>query len=226
MDDGSWRPPTDAELKVLEARRERQDKISMIMGDYLLRGYKMLGDICDVCSTILLEDRQNNKYCIACSEVDTSENLKDNPVLSDAAAQRLVEELEANSEPQSHEPQATERTPLLPDRDRYVRSGGPSSGDAHASSVEGLPVFPSDNNVLSADACLGTTMALRVVQDKLEWATRELRTCSSVDLSIQMCNLVKSCAEALLALRNLGLDGEPASRDVRAQMSWQNPRPL
>lgn len=50
MDDDSWRPPTDAELKVLEARRERQDKISMIMGDYLLRGYKMLGDICDVCS--------------------------------------------------------------------------------------------------------------------------------------------------------------------------------
>ncbi|CAN8031221.1 hypothetical protein HPB47_027085 [Ixodes persulcatus] len=226
MDDDSWRPPTDAELKVLEARRERQDKISMIMGDYLLRGYKMLGDICDVCSTILLEDRQSNKYCIACSEVDTSENLKDNPVLSDAAAQRLVEELEANSEPQSREPQATGLTPLVPDRDRYVPRGDPSSGDTHASSVAGLPVFQSDNNAAPADSCLDATTAQRVVRDKLEWATRELRTCSSVDLSIQMCNLVKSCAEALLALRNLGLDGESASRDTSAPTSWRNLRPF
>lgn len=38
-----WRPPTEAELKVIEARRERNDKISSIIGGYLLRGYKMLG---------------------------------------------------------------------------------------------------------------------------------------------------------------------------------------
>ena len=47
--DFDWEPPTEAELKVIHARRERQDKISKLMGDYLLKGYRMLGDCCEVC---------------------------------------------------------------------------------------------------------------------------------------------------------------------------------
>ena len=49
-DDYEWEPPTEAEMKVIQARRERQDKISKLMGDYLLKGYKMLGEGCDVCA--------------------------------------------------------------------------------------------------------------------------------------------------------------------------------
>ena len=48
-EDFEWEPPTAAEMKVIEARRERQDKISKIMGDYLLKGFKMLGDCCETC---------------------------------------------------------------------------------------------------------------------------------------------------------------------------------
>lgn len=48
-EDFEWEPPTEAEMKVIQARRERQDKISKLMGDYLLKGYKMLGECCDVC---------------------------------------------------------------------------------------------------------------------------------------------------------------------------------
>lgn len=48
-DDLDWEPPTAAEMKVIQARRERQDKISQLMGDYLLKGYKMLDECCDVC---------------------------------------------------------------------------------------------------------------------------------------------------------------------------------
>lgn len=44
-----WEPPSEAELKVFQARRERQDKISKLMGDYLLKGYKMLSNCCDTC---------------------------------------------------------------------------------------------------------------------------------------------------------------------------------
>ena len=43
-DDGAdleWVPPSEAEQKVLNARRERSDKISKRMGDYLLKGYKI-----------------------------------------------------------------------------------------------------------------------------------------------------------------------------------------
>lgn len=48
-EDFKWEPPTEAEMKVIQARRERQDKISKLMGDYLLKGYKMLGEACEVC---------------------------------------------------------------------------------------------------------------------------------------------------------------------------------
>lgn len=44
-----WQPPTEAEMKLMQARRERSDKISKMMGDYLLKGYKMLGSTCREC---------------------------------------------------------------------------------------------------------------------------------------------------------------------------------
>ena len=48
-DDNEWQPPTEAELKILQARRERSDKISKLMGAYLLKGYKMMGTNCSTC---------------------------------------------------------------------------------------------------------------------------------------------------------------------------------
>lgn len=48
-EDFEWEPPSEAEMKVIQARRERQDKISKLMGDYLLKGYRMLSDCCDIC---------------------------------------------------------------------------------------------------------------------------------------------------------------------------------
>ena len=36
--DNDWKPPSDAEQKVLRARRERSDKISKRMAEYLLKG--------------------------------------------------------------------------------------------------------------------------------------------------------------------------------------------
>lgn len=48
-DEAEWEPPSEAELKVIQARRERQDKISKLMSEYLLKGYRMLGECCDEC---------------------------------------------------------------------------------------------------------------------------------------------------------------------------------
>ena len=38
--DNDWRPPTEAEKKVLMAKRERSDKISKRMAEYLLKGMR------------------------------------------------------------------------------------------------------------------------------------------------------------------------------------------
>ena len=44
-----WTPPTEAEMKVIQAKKERSDKISKLMGEYLLKGYRMLATTCAVC---------------------------------------------------------------------------------------------------------------------------------------------------------------------------------
>ncbi len=79
-------------MKVIQAKRERSDKISKLMGDYLLKGYKMLATSCPVCLTVELQDRTGTKFCVACTEVDCHETSKDDPALSSQAAERVVEE--------------------------------------------------------------------------------------------------------------------------------------
>lgn len=226
MEDYEWKPPSEAELKVLEARRERMDKISGIMGDYLLKGYKMLSEVCDVCSTILLEDRQRNAYCIACSEVDTMENVKDNPVLSDVAAQRLVEERQATSElttpsqSVSEDMHRNQAPQLIPRRATTVIASSASVPMAPATVVSMSPCILASRDpgicgsqqqmVENASVAPDSTQrdqevvaAMQAVQGKMVWATRELKMCSSVELSIQMCNLIKTCAEAITALNDM-----------------------
>lgn len=250
MESYDWKPPTEAELKVLEARRERMDKISGIMGDYLLKGYKMLSDVCDVCSTILLEDRQRNTYCIACSEVDTMENVKDNPVLSDAAAQRLVQECQASSEitAQSHSTLTSEENhhsthpvPLLvPRRATTVISSNatsPATPNTTASMTAAcVPVARGPGSFKSQQQIIGNGLtapadpaqqdqevaaAMQAVQGKMVWATQELKMCSSVELSIHMCSLIKTCAEAITALNDLrASEAEPvrsAAKQVKCE---------
>ena len=64
-----YQPPSEMEQQRLQRARERSNKISKILGDYLLKGYKMLGTTCNKCGTILLEDRQGEDYCVGCTEV-------------------------------------------------------------------------------------------------------------------------------------------------------------
>ena len=51
-EDSQWKPPTEAEKKVMQARRDRSDRISKIMGGYLLKGYKMLASECKRCGVL------------------------------------------------------------------------------------------------------------------------------------------------------------------------------
>jgi len=71
--DEVWQPPTEAQLKLFEARRQRSDKISKIMGQYLLKRWKMLSSECELCGTILVQapGPGGEDYCIGCNEVDS-----------------------------------------------------------------------------------------------------------------------------------------------------------
>ncbi|KAM4726894.1 protein ZNRD2 [Anableps anableps] len=220
-EDFEWEPPTEAEMKVIQARRERQDKISKLMGDYLLKGYKMLGDCCEVCGTVLLQDRQQKNYCVSCQELD-SDIDKDNPALNPQAALSQVRErqLAAQSPAATHLPEL---------------SGGPASSQAGMSVPQPRPEHcegaaaggraPLPPPVIASSQSSASTTTLapirppvcpqsstrrpvleeaeEAVLTKLRWATTQLQSSASLEASIQLCSLISSCANSLRSLREL-----------------------
>ncbi|KAM9846865.1 protein ZNRD2 [Aulostomus maculatus] len=220
-EDFEWEPPTEAEMKVIQARRERQDKISKLMGDYLIKGYKMLGECCDVCGTILLQDRQQKNYCVSCQELDSDVD-KDNPALNEQAALSQVRERQLAAQ----SPASTQSLEL---------QGGPNNSQAGGSVPQPRPehcegaaaggrallppsAVPSTSTPASATALAPTrppvspqSTALRpvlleaeeAVLTKLRWATTQLQSSACLESSIQLCSLISSCANSLRSLKEL-----------------------
>ena len=51
----------------------RSNKISQLMGQYMLKGYRMLDKSCPICGTVLLQTPMSEggtKYCVGCIDVD------------------------------------------------------------------------------------------------------------------------------------------------------------
>ncbi|CAD7670073.1 unnamed protein product [Nyctereutes procyonoides] len=190
VDDFSWEPPTEAETKVLQARRERQDRISRLMGDYLLRGYRMLGETCADCGTILLQDKQRKIYCVACQELDSDVD-KDNPALNAQAALSQAREHQLASAVELPSGSRPAPQPPVP---RPEHCEGAAAG-LKAAQGPPPPAVPPNADVL---AC--TQEALL---QKLTWASADLGSSTSLETSIQLCSLIRACAEALRSLRQL-----------------------
>ncbi|XP_072301826.1 protein ZNRD2 [Eucyclogobius newberryi] len=222
-EDFEWEPPSEADMKVIQARRERQDKISKLMGDYLLKGYKMLGECCDTCGTILLQDKQQKNYCVSCQELDSDVD-KDNPALNAQAALSQVRERQLASQtpapPQTPELAGASSVPLpRPEHCEGAAAGGRAAlPPAPVPSVPTLSALSALSTPPSAPvlaptrpAVIPQSTALRpVLQDaeeavltKLRWATNQLQTSASLETSIQLCSLISSCANSLRTLREL-----------------------
>ncbi|KAG7484960.1 hypothetical protein MATL_G00055700 [Megalops atlanticus] len=220
-DDFEWEPPSEAEMKVIQARRERQDKISKLMGDYLLKGYKMLGECCEQCGTILLQDKQKKNYCVACQELD-SDIDKDNPALNPQAALSQVRERQLASQPlpQVNGAPPSDSSPSVPGLPRPEHCEGAASGlrgpqPAQPSLPAPAPPLPASASSVhpgqSAASVPGHAhhpamfCAQEAVLQKMRWATQELQRASSVEASIQLCSLIRSCADSLRSLKELQL---------------------
>ncbi|XP_076875646.1 protein ZNRD2 isoform X1 [Brachyhypopomus gauderio] len=228
-EDFEWEPPTEAEMKVIQARRERQDKISKLMGDYLLKGYKMLGECCELCGTILLQDKQKKNYCVACQELD-SDIDKDNPALNAQAALSQVRERQLATQPLPEvNGGTTSDAPLsitgLPRPEHCEGAASGLRGPLPSVQPPPLPVpsgspcfLPPANSTLQspqpASALAGTgsvhqhpalTQAEEAVLHKLRWATQELQHAASVEACVQLCSLIRGCADSLRSLKELRL---------------------
>ncbi|XP_021494186.1 protein ZNRD2 [Meriones unguiculatus] len=189
-EDFAWEPPTEAETKVLQARRERQDRISRLMGDYLLRGYRMLGDTCADCGTILLQDKQRKIYCVACQELDSDVD-KDNPALNAQAALSQAREHQLATAAEAATASRPTSQPPVP---RPEHCEGAAAG---LKASQGPPLPAAAPN---ADVVASTQSALL---QKLTWASVELGASSSLETSIQLCGLIRACADALGSLKQL-----------------------
>jgi uncharacterized Zn finger protein (UPF0148 family) len=204
--DNDWRPPTEAEKKVLMAKRERSDKISKRMAEYLLKGYKMLATTCRICDTIELQDKQDKIFCIACTEIDCHENLKDNPALSSSAANRtLAESSERRTNASTSFP---EGRPMLPVEGESQR--------VPAELMQRLPSLSTSNNTARGDSSAVNNVStssptgpfevavhdsMDVIIQKLRRATQALAVTENVELSRNYVVLIKECADAIIALR-------------------------
>lgn len=220
-EDFEWEPPTEAEMKVIQARRERQDKISKLMGDYLLKGYKMLGDCCDTCGTILLQDRQQKNYCVSCQELDSDVD-KDNPALNAQAALSQVRErqlasqspasaqsAELNGGPSSSHPGGSVPQPR-PEHCEGAAAGGRAPLPPPAVPSTSAPAPPTVLPPARPTVCPQPTVLQPVLQEaedavltKLRWATNQLQSSASLEASIQLCSLISSCANSLRSLKEL-----------------------
>ncbi|XP_035522379.1 protein ZNRD2 isoform X2 [Morone saxatilis] len=218
-EDFEWEPPTEAEMKVIQARRERQDKISKLMGDYLLKGYRMLGECCDACGTILLQDKQQKNYCVSCQELDSDVD-KDNPALNAQAALSQVRErqLAAQSPAPSQAPelnggpgtsQASVSVPR-PEHCEGAAAGGravlpPPAAPAPATPASTTALAPARPPVSPPSTVLQPVLqeAEDAVLTKLRWATTQLQSSASLETSIQLCSLIASCAGSLRSLKEL-----------------------
>ncbi|CAJ1063584.1 hypothetical protein L3Q82_022400%2C partial [Xyrichtys novacula] len=217
-EDFEWEPPTEAEMKVIQARRERQDKISKLMGDYLLKGYKMLGDCCETCGTILLQDRQQKIYCVSCQELDSDVD-KDNPALNAQAALSQVRErqLAAQSPTPSQTPvlnggpstQASVSVPR-PEHCEGAAAGGrallpPAAAPTPSPPAPTTSLAPARPPVIAQSPTLQPVLqeAEEAVLTKLRWATNQLQSSASLEASIQLCTLIASCASSLRSLKEL-----------------------
>ncbi|XP_064636914.1 protein ZNRD2-like [Lineus longissimus] len=215
-----WVPPTEEEQQVMRARQVRSNKISKILGEYLLKGYRMLGTTCPDCDTILLRDRQQKDFCVACTEIDV---LPDNKEVEHSAGNAPssangVPNVEFESAEQilngdgyagavSDEPAPFQINGQRPSQEPRIISLTREHSRSLNSSFRAVSPVPLDfvdgahdprTPIYTTSPCLSRTKT--VLEQKLQWATDELQRSLSVEGSIQLCTLIKVSLETLETL--------------------------
>ncbi|TRY64331.1 hypothetical protein TCAL_11254 [Tigriopus californicus] len=202
-DNDAWTPPSEAEMKIIQAKRERSDKISKIIGQYLLKGYKMLATSCPQCSSIELEDKQGQIYCVACAEVDCQETSKDNPAISQPAARVALREMEETAPP--------------PPISASSRTHSTRILGTHSNTLPSLPVntLLGLNSNSQCDGLLGlnsvghselmaeSRLATQAILHQMREARIKVQDTSDVLASEQYVRFMKTCADSLAALAAL-----------------------
>ena len=172
--------------------------------------------------------RNGSKFCVACRDVDCHETSKDDPALSQHAAERVVEEEAFSS---SHNPapapapapasREDRQSPLRGDKVTTATVSPPVPSTVLPTSAPTQPQAPgpglgarpkvtgADGPRLPSSAAADTELLTRsaaAVTATLEEATRELASCRSADRATQLVILVREAATSLATLRHILCD--------------------
>lgn len=199
LDDDPWSPPSEAEMKIIQAKRERSDKISKIIGQYLLKGYKMLATSCPQCSSIELEDKQGQIYCVACSEVDCQETSKDNPAISQPAARVALREMEETAPmPPISSVNSTNSTRILGTHSNALPSlTGNNALLGIQSTSHGL------NPPCHSDLIEESRLSTQAILNQMREARIKVQETQDLLASEQYVRFIKTCADSIVALAAL-----------------------
>ncbi|CAH8561364.1 unnamed protein product [Schistosoma turkestanicum] len=159
-------------------KRQRSDKISNLMGHYLLKGWRMLNESCPKCETILFQQPNGQYYCVACLEVDQEK--------SSTTKESLISNQHLLNKSQNF---LTESSPFHND-----------VGIAHfpINTVSGLPkrsTKPLSNNEQSVTSAYNEVNMLTELREKIHWCMSQLiETTTPMDIQ-QWVDTLKSLLE-------------------------------
>ncbi|XP_065564937.1 protein ZNRD2-like isoform X2 [Artemia franciscana] len=213
-DEADWHPPSEVEEKIRRARRDRSDRISNLMGQYLLKGYTMLNSLCETCGTILLQDRQGTLYCVACAEVDP-EIQKDSPEISEEAAESQRQEARFSSSRENTSPAeapSTSSTVIAQSQESQI--GQETIPISITNAVPSTSV-PTEQLTTSTQTSMKpysektggiktvVSASIGGVLQCLENTRSQLLVCSSIKKQKELLSLMKICGEALASLKKV-----------------------
>lgn len=156
------------------ATRERSNKVSSIMGQYMLKGYRMLDKQCPICFNVLLQTpaaQGATQYCVSCIDL--------------GAATATVKE----------PPKKVSKAKLKPKEKPTSMASGDGPLPAHE------PVATPAATKTTATTSCAIEEGADALEAKIAWAASELNASSSIAAAKELVGLMKECSEALLSLK-------------------------
>eukprot|EP01135_Chromosphaera_perkinsii_P001328 Nk52_evm55s164 gene=Nk52_evmTU55s164 len=177
----------------IDIRRERSALISSKLGEYMLKGYRMLNAYCDDCGTVLLAEKgTGEKQCIACREFPFCSPKKEEvtPVKTSTEDTSFV----IKPEP------ANARTTTTQSYEALKESAGSAVAKAFANVLGG-----DSANIVSGKSGNSETgrEVEAIIKRKLTDSVKRLERCPDVSESIQYCLLIQELAKTLQAVQSL-----------------------
>uniref|UniRef100_A0A8D0GMT4 Sjogren syndrome/scleroderma autoantigen 1 n=1 Tax=Sphenodon punctatus TaxID=8508 RepID=A0A8D0GMT4_SPHPU len=133
--------------------------------------------------TILLQDKEKKYYCVACQEL-----VEENPALNTPAAEDALPPEYLSALPAPHPKAPVSR---------------PEHCEGAASGLQGPALLLPAPLAACPPAASALAVAEEALQQKIGWAGQELQQSTSIETSIQLCNLIRSCTESLKGLKEV-----------------------